>query len=61
MPFGKHRKKFMALVPASYLLWLKDELVGKLNEDQQAVLDYINDNLELLEREIKTEQKRKHL
>lgn len=43
MPFGKHKGKKMANVPAAYLLWLwnnrDDTGVGE-------VWDYIKDNLE---------------
>lgn len=47
MPFGKHKGTAMANVPASYLLWLKNN-VEKVDS---AVLEYINDNLDVLRNE----------
>jgi len=46
MPFGKYKGQKMANVPASYLLWLK-------NNDckDQKVLDYIEDNMDQLRQE----------
>lgn len=63
MPFGKHRKKFMVFVPAEWLLWFKKETENNkypLNDDQQSVLDYINENIGVIEHEFQLEQKRKN-
>jgi uncharacterized protein (DUF3820 family) len=43
MPFGKYKGEKMEKVPASYLLWLRDE--GCSNRD---VRDYIEGNLTVL-------------
>lgn len=49
MPFGKHKGTKMINVPASYLLWLsKQEWI----EEWPAVLDYIEDNADVLEMEV---------
>jgi uncharacterized protein (DUF3820 family) len=48
MPFGKYKGQKMENVPASYLLWLYDE-----NKCNREVRDYIKDNLDVLEDEIK--------
>jgi uncharacterized protein (DUF3820 family) len=52
MPFGKYKGEKMANVPADYLMWLYNEI--KCNKD---VRDYIEDNLDVLEQEIKRENK----
>lgn len=54
MPFGKHEGEKMANVPAPYLLNLKRRFrfvqpCGKL----KAVMDYIEENKEVLEQEVK--------
>lgn len=48
MPFGKYKGEKMANVPASYLIWLYDN--GKCSSD---VKEYIEDNLDILQIEIK--------
>jgi hypothetical protein len=55
MPFGKYNGKTMEEVPAGYLLWLDTELEEQtlLNEAQQAVREYIDDNRSVLESESK--------
>ena len=56
MPFGKYKGDEMQDVPANYLLWLKDDCNGKTisdGSDTQKVLNYIEDNLNVLETEIK--------
>jgi Putative quorum-sensing-regulated virulence factor len=53
MPFGKHRGTEMANVPASYLMWLFEgweETPPKTAEAKQ-VLEYVEANKDLLERE----------
>ena len=54
MPFGKHKNKPMEEVPASYLLWLWDELDQDkiLNKHQKAVQDYVKDNWDVLNKEV---------
>lgn len=57
MPFGKHQGKKLANVPASYLLWLEDQIKPKapnkrtLNE--KLLLEYIEDNRDVLIKENK--------
>lgn len=53
MPFGKHRGLRMQDVPAEYLLWLLDENSPRGNEgrDRKALLDYIEENRDVLELE----------
>lgn len=46
MPWGKHKGKEMANVPADYLVWLYEN-----NKCSGAVKTYIEDNLELLRSE----------
>ena len=55
MPFGKYNGKTMEEVPVGYLLWLDTELEEQtlLNEAQQAVREYIDDNRSVLESESK--------
>ena len=48
MPWGIHKGKAMANVPASYLLWLLD--ANKCSGD---VKKYIQDNKQVLEQETK--------
>lgn len=50
MPFGEHRGKALANVPASYLLWCLREL-PKLSPPLKA---YIEENKALLEKEAKS-------
>ena len=46
MPFGKYVGKAMINVPAVYLLWLHNK-----GCDHQGVKNYINDNLDALQKE----------
>jgi len=48
MPFGMYKGEKMANVPASYLMWLYDE-----NKCNKEVREYIEDNLDVLQEEIK--------
>jgi uncharacterized protein (DUF3820 family) len=50
MPFGKYKGKEMQDVPASYLLYLYNEvdLYGK-------VKDYIEENMDVLKEEVKND------
>ena len=48
MPFGKYKGTKMANVPASYLLWLNTQPALS-----QSVREYIQDNLEVLQKENK--------
>lgn len=52
MPFGIHKGKKLANVPASYLLWLWDN--NKCNIGLKA---YIKDNLDVLKEEVKRNAK----
>lgn len=47
MPFGKYTGKAMVNVPAVYLLWLHNK-----GCDHQGVKNYINDNLDALQKEV---------
>ena len=51
MPFGKYVGQKMVDVPASYLLWFKENVAP--NMSNQNVHDYINDNLQVLKKEAK--------
>lgn len=53
MPFGVHKGKEMANVPASYLLWLYEN-----NKCGGEVKAYIVDNLEVIKQEIKRSSKK---
>lgn len=58
MPFGKHKGTDMEDVPAAYLIYLWDENKTKyeskqLNTDMMNVMDYINENMDVLAVEIK--------
>ena len=48
MPLGKYKGEKMANVPASYLIWLYDE-----NKCNRNVREYIEDNLDVIQEEIK--------
>lgn len=52
MPFGIHKGKEMANVPASYLLWLYEN--NKCGGDVKA---YIEDNLDVIQTEINRSKK----
>lgn len=51
MPFGKHKGTALANVPASYLLWIYDNL--DLRDDLK---DYITENYQQLEAEKEKER-----
>lgn len=51
MPFGKYKGVKMANVPASYLLWLYDN-----DKCTQEIRDYVNDNIDALELEMKLKE-----
>lgn len=48
MPFGKHKGKKLANVPAQYLLWLYNQQEFVISSNLK---DYISDNLEVLQQE----------
>lgn len=48
MPYGKHKGKKMANVPADYLIWLLDN-----NRTTPPVRKYIEENRDILDIEIK--------
>jgi len=48
MPFGKHKGTMMANVPPDYLIWLNS--MSGLNPE---VKEYISENMEVLEAEVK--------
>lgn len=53
MPFGQHKGLALDEVPASYLIWLGEKLKekDKLNSTERALLDYIKDNWDVLQKE----------
>ena len=55
MPFGKHKGEKMANVPASYLLWLYDDLQksGVWHPDKEKLKTYIKDNMDVLKQQNK--------
>jgi uncharacterized protein (DUF3820 family) len=58
MPFGKHKGKEMANVPASYLLWIYDEWTlpnPRFGFVHQEVKTYIEENLDVLKKEVKSQ------
>ena len=58
MPFGKHKGKEMANVPASYLLWIYDEWTltnPRFGFVHQEVKAYIEENLDVLKKEVKSQ------
>ncbi|MBA7475642.1 hypothetical protein ES707_11014 [subsurface metagenome] len=50
MPFGKHKDTAMANVPAEYLLWFYHNVARQVHT--APVLDYIRENLTVLEKEV---------
>lgn len=52
MPFGKHKGKKMADVPADYLLWLYEN-----DKCRGEVKAYIEDNLQVIKDEIRRAKK----
>lgn len=52
MPYGKHKDTEMADVPADYLIWLFEN-----NRCSGNVKEYIKENLDVLQVEIKRNQK----
>lgn len=52
-PFGTHKGKKMGNVPSSYLLWLREQ---EWIKEWPRVLEYINDNLDVLAAEAKLEK-----
>lgn len=54
MPFGKYKGESMCNVPAWYLLWLREKNKHVRTYGQmKAVMDYIEENKEVLEQEVK--------
>lgn len=53
MPFGKHKELPLEEVPASYLIWLEEQLGQKtnMNNTERALLAYIKDNWDVLQKE----------
>lgn len=51
MPFGKHKDTRMIDVPAGYLLWYLE------NGSEGNVMDYVKENKEALEQEVKQSKK----
>lgn len=59
-PWGKFKGVKMANVPASYLMYLKGEIEreapNKRSATSSAILEYINDNLDVLAKENKNDK-----
>lgn len=53
MPFGKFKGEKLCNVPASYLLWLYDEIKNKTDMRSKDLATYIEDNMEALKKELK--------
>lgn len=53
MPYGVHKGKEMANVPASYLLWLYEN-----NKCSGEVREYVKDNLDVIKTEIERKGKK---
>jgi len=51
MPFGKHRDKTMANVPSDYLLWIYEN--GKT---YGALKQYIEDNMDAIKQDLKSQE-----
>ena len=55
MPYGKHVGRKMVDVPASYLLWMYEELCkmapNKMSFQQKLIFDYIEMNYQAQEKE----------
>lgn len=58
MPFGAHKGKAMANVPASYLLFLWKQVFRERPDPSSNVSMYINRNLDDLEQEAKKNERR---
>ncbi len=55
MPFGKYKGVVMENVPASYLLWLHDEIRNQTmyeGSDKQRVAAYVANNMDVLYKEL---------
>ncbi len=52
MPFSKHKDKRMDEVPAGWLDWFSAEALPPFNENAQAVLDYIERNRVVIDKEL---------
>ena len=57
MPWGKYKDKKLIDVPASYLLWLGEQIEGKVpqkrNVTEHEMLHYITENKQVLEKQSK--------
>jgi hypothetical protein len=51
MPFGKYKGKEMAEVPASYLMWFRDNV--PVSSGNKPIHDYIDENIDVLIKEQK--------
>lgn len=60
MPFGKYKGIKLINVPASYLLWLYSQWTEttQLDDNQKELKEYIEDNMKVLEMELKQEKKK---
>jgi uncharacterized protein (DUF3820 family) len=60
MPFGKYKGTKLINVPASYLLWLYSQWTEttQLDDNQKELKEYIEDNMKVLEMELKQEKKK---
>lgn len=51
MEWGMYKGKRLIQIPAHYLLWVKDNM--KRTISNQNVFDYIHENLDVLQKEVK--------
>ena len=62
MPWGKHKGKKLANIPNDYLLWLRDEIQKTVpirrSLDNKELLEYIEDNMDVINKETKKYDKR---
>lgn len=54
-PIGKHKGRDMEAIPASWLVWYYNAYLakGKADTFNKPVIAYIEDNLDVLEKELK--------
>lgn len=61
MPIGKYKGKAMEDVPAQWLMWFWEQNKrayieeSRLSVNQQSIMEYIDENLDVLEYELKKE------
>lgn len=56
MPFGMHKGEMMEDVPASWLMWLRDNGSETVRNMYAEVFNYIEENMDVIQKELR-EQK----